>query len=84
MILKDLFGQKEEIENKNIIDEEIPINTRQKIFFVIQEYGYKEEMFGLGGRRVSDLNDLRYQICKQKEFIILMIMMWIINLSING
>ena len=40
MIMKDLFGQKEENEKKSIINEKIPINTRQKISFVIMEYGY--------------------------------------------
>ena len=66
MILKDLFGQKEEIEKKTIIDETIPKNIRQKIFFVIQEYGYNIEPFGFGSKHASDLSNLRYQICKHK------------------
>ena len=66
MIMKDLFGQKEENEKKSIINEKIPINTRQKISFVIMEYGYHMGPFLLTVDRVSDLNDLRYQICKHK------------------
>lgn len=69
MILKDLFGQKEEIENNTIINEKIPISTRQKIFFVIREYGYKIKVFGLDFKHVSDLNELRYQICKHKGIV---------------
>ena len=69
MILKDLFGQKEEIEKKSIINEKIPINTRQKIFFVIQEYGYEIRGLGFSAQHVSDLNNLRYQICKHKGIL---------------
>ncbi|MCK5642055.1 MAG: abortive infection family protein [Gammaproteobacteria bacterium] len=65
MIFKDLFGQKEENEKKSIINEKIPINTRQKISFVIMEYGFHAGPFNLGDR-VNDLNSLRYQICKHK------------------
>ena len=66
MILKDLFGQKEEIEKKSIINEKIPNSTRTKIFFLIIEYGYHIGHFGLSIDHVSDLRDLRYQICKHK------------------
>ena len=69
MILKDLFGQKEEIEKKSIINEKIPNNTRTKIFFVIMEYGYHIGHFGFSMDQVSDLRDLRYQICKHKGIL---------------
>ena len=66
MIFKNLFGQKEDIEKKSIVHEKIPVDTRQKIFFVMQEYGYSIIHTRRGYTKVTDLENLIYQICKSK------------------
>lgn len=68
MIHKDLFGQKEEIEKKKFFSyDTIPADTRQKLFFVISEYGYH---FGKNSttlyKKFEDLPKLKYEICKYK------------------
>jgi hypothetical protein len=68
MIYKDLYGQKEEIEIKQFLSyDDIPKETRQKVFFVISEYGYH---FGKTTttlyKTVNDLPKLKYEICKHK------------------
>lgn len=69
IIFKDLFRQKEETDKKAYFDyDKIQQETRQKIFFVIQEnafyYGYDRPKI----IRVPyiDLRELRYQISKHK------------------
>ncbi|MFY1110428.1 MAG: abortive infection family protein [Methanosarcinaceae archaeon] len=69
MIHKDLFGQEEEIERKQFFSyENIPAETRQKVFFVIDENGYHLEKDWSESERVKteDFSKLRYEICKHK------------------
>lgn len=69
MIHKDLFGQKEEIERKQFLSyDNIPTETRQKVFFVISENAYHFENEGPMSypEKVEDFGDLRYQISKHK------------------
>lgn len=71
VIFKNLFGQKEEIEKKDFFSyDDISTETRQKIFFIIEENGY---YMGFDQRSIkiqkvlfSDLDKLKYQICKYK------------------
>ena len=67
MIHKDLFGQKEEIAKKTFLSyNNIPNETRMKVFYVIAENAYHFENEGPFSypQREEDLDSLRYQICK--------------------
>jgi hypothetical protein len=70
MIHTDLFGQKEEVEKKKfLIHDDIPTETRQKVFFVISENAYhlKNERSRIPSlKKVEDLSKLRHNICKHK------------------
>jgi hypothetical protein len=69
VIHKDLFGQKEEIERKQFLSyDNIPTETRQKVFFVISENAYHFENEGPLSYPdiVEDFKYLRYKICKHK------------------
>ncbi|MCK4551258.1 MAG: hypothetical protein KAT91_04845, partial [Candidatus Aenigmarchaeota archaeon] len=57
MIFKDLYGQKEEIEQKEYYDyEEIPEKTRRKIAYILVEH--------CRGNIDGRLSQLRYELCK--------------------
>jgi len=70
MIHTDLFGQTEEVEKKKfLIHDDIPTETRQKVFFVISENAYhlKNERSRIPSlKKVEDLSKLRHNICKHK------------------
>jgi aromatic ring-opening dioxygenase LigB subunit len=67
VIHKDLFGQNEVIEKKTFLSyDNIPNETRLKVFYVIAENAYHFENEGPFSypQREEDLDHLRYQICK--------------------
>lgn len=68
MIHKDLFGQEEEIERKQFLSyDNIPTETRYKVFYVICENVYFFETFYTEGNPTThDYQNLRYEICKNK------------------
>jgi len=69
VIFKKLFGQKEEIEKKDFFTyDDIPITTRQKVAFVLNENGYYVgyDRIGIHQEPKVDLGKLRYEICKHK------------------
>lgn len=69
MIQKDLFGQEEEIERKQFLSyDDIPIETRNKVFYVISENAYRFENEGPLSypQRIEDFEYLRFQIRKHK------------------
>lgn len=68
MIHKDLFGQKEEIEKRTFLSyNNIPTETRQKVFFVISENVFFGKIGAFSGRPITDdYHKLRYEISKYK------------------
>ena len=73
VVFKNLFGQKEEIDKKDFFNyDNISAETRQKIFFIINENGYykdyesKRRSITTQKVLISDLYKLKYQICKHK------------------
>lgn len=69
VIHNDLFGQEEEIERKAFFSyDNIPTETRQKVFFVISENGYhfEKDWSNLERVKIEDFQRLRYEICKHK------------------
>lgn len=72
MIHKDLFGQQEEIERKQLFSyDNIPTETRQKVFYVITEnvYSFETISAGIGNPVTYDYHNLRYEICKYKGIL---------------
>lgn len=67
VIHKDLYGQKEEIDKKTFFSyDNIPNETRLKIFYVITEnaYHFEDGVRPFSQQKEEDLDYLRYQICK--------------------